>query len=81
MRISNITHKKYNEEDTKDLFNSFQAGLYCKFGCKLVDWYWLEEETTLVHVVAKDEVFRKVHNLWCLKKLKNMTLEEFERWE
>lgn len=81
MRISNITHKKYNEENTKDLFNSFQAGLYCKFGCQLVDWYWLEDTTTLVHVVAKDETFHKAHSAWCLKRLKNMTQEEFERWE
>ena len=81
MRISNITHEAYDEEMTKDLFNTFQAALYCKFGCQLVDWYWLEKEKTLVHVVAKDDVFRKVHNLWCLRRLKDMTQEEFDRWE
>ena len=81
MRISNITHEAYSEDDTKDLFNSFQAGLYCKFGCQLIDWYWLEEEKTLVHVVVKDDIFRKAHNLWCLKRLRTMTQEEFDRWE
>lgn len=81
MRTSNITNEWYEDTDIKDIFNTYQAGLYVKFGCKLVDCYWLDEDKTLVHTFLKDDVFRKTHNLWCLRRLKDMTMEEFNNSE
>ena len=79
MRISNITNEWYEDNDVKDVFNTYQAGLYIKFGCTLVDCYWLDDVKTLVHTFLRDDTFRRSHDLWCKKLLKDMTIEEFER--
>ena len=81
MVFSNITNEYYHDIDVKDIFNTFQAGIYVKFGCKIVNCYWIDETKTLVHTFFKHDTFRKAHNLWCLKKLANMTKEEFEEYK
>lgn len=81
MRISNITKEWYEDTDIKDIFNTYQSGLYVKFGCTLVDCYWLDETKTLVHTFLRDDVFCRAHDFWCKRLLKDMTIEEFENSE
>lgn len=66
-KLSCITNKNYQTENTVKIVNTRQAGLYIKNNILLVDLFWSKD--TLVFVFDREES-KEVYDLWCRRKLK-----------
>lgn len=66
-KLSYITNKNYQTENTVKIVNTRQAGLYIKNNILLVDLFWSKD--TLVFVFDREES-KEVYDLWCRRKLK-----------